>query len=158
MASFLSTRLQNKNGTHRVPFLFWRSHPHIARLGEPNEGTCTDQTIHTPLRATATQTHAEFRFATFGLPSADRNSGWRLQHVLTKRCQPKNPRFSRVFFASCRFSHFFEIRILAKIKRCQSVVLGKGVEVNLYRAFLGEIFAIFHRRYLPFFIIFKKLC
>ena len=58
----------------RVPFLFWRSHPHIARLGEPNEGTCTDQTIHTPLRATATQTHAEFRFATFGLPAADRNS------------------------------------------------------------------------------------
>ena len=35
----------------------------------------------------------------------------------------------------------------------------KGVEVNLYLAFLGEIFAIFHRRYLPFFRYFQKnLC
>ena len=31
--------------------------------------------------------------------------------------------------------------------------------MNLYRAFLGEIFAIFHRRYLPFFRYFQKnLC
>ena len=28
--------------------------------------------------------------------------------------------------------------------------------MNLYLAFLGEIFAIFHRRYLSFFVIFKK--
>ena len=58
-------------------FCFGEAIPHIARLGEPNEGTCTDQTIHTPLRAITIQTHAEFRFATFGLPTADRNSGWR---------------------------------------------------------------------------------
>ena len=68
---------QNKNGTHRVPFLLWRSHPHIARLGEPNEGTCAIHAIQTDLRAITIQTHAEFRFATFGLPAADRNSGWR---------------------------------------------------------------------------------
>ena len=28
--------------------------------------------------------------------------------------------------------------------------------MNLYLTFLGEIFAIFHRRYLSFFVIFKK--
>ena len=54
------------------------------------------------------------------------------------------------FFAV--FLTFFEIRILTKIKRCQSAFLSKGVEVNLYLAFLGDILAIFHRRYLPFFI------
>ena len=42
------------------------------------------------------------------------NASWQ------KRCQAENPRFSRVFFVFCRFSHFFENRILRQIKRCQS--------------------------------------
>ena len=48
-----------------------------------------------------------------------------------KKCQPKNPRFSRVFFVLRSFPHFFEIRILVKIKRCQTAFSSKGVEVNL---------------------------
>ena len=48
---------------------------------------------------------------------------------------------------------FIEIRILVKIKRCQTAFLSKGAEVNLYHAFLGGIFAIFHRRYLSFFYL-----
>ena len=43
------------------------------------------------------------------------------------------------------FSSFFEIRILVQIKRCQTAFSVKGVEVNLYRAFLWEIFVIFYR-------------
>jgi hypothetical protein len=35
---------------------------------------------------------------------------------LEKRCKTENPRKSRVFFVFCRFSRFFEIRILVKIK------------------------------------------
>ena len=53
------------------------------------------------------------------------NASWQ------KRCQPKNPRFSRVFFVFRRFPHFFEIRILVQIKRWQSAFSGKGAEVNL---------------------------
>ena len=59
-----------------------------------------------------------------------------------------------IFFR--RFPHFFEIRIFVQIKRCQSAFLGKGAEMNLSHAFLGEIFAVFHRKYLPFFSYLQK--
>ena len=83
-------------------------------------------------------------------PIVTSNASWQ------KRCQEENPRFSRVFFVLRRFSRFFEIWILEKIKRCQSEFSSKGVEVNLYRAFLGEIFAFFHRKHLPIFRYFQK--
>ena len=68
-------------------------------------------------------------------------------------------RFSPFSALCVQSAAFLEIRILVQIKRCQTVVLGKEVEVNLYLAFLGEIFAIFHREYLPFFRCFQKnLC
>ena len=52
-----------------------------------------------------------------------------------------------------------ENRILRQIKRCQSAFSGKGVDVNLYLAYLGEIFEIFYRKYLPFFRYWhKNLC
>ena len=43
----------------------------------------------------------------------------------------------------------------------QSAFLSKGTEVNLYLAFLWEIFAIFHRKHLPIFcqkIFVKRIC
>ena len=40
-------------GTHpRVPFLFWRSHSHITRLGELNERMYVDRIIQTDSHAT----------------------------------------------------------------------------------------------------------
>ena len=81
-----------------------------------------------------------------------------------KRCQSKNPRFSRVFFVFRRFlalcaqrAAFLEIRILVQIKRCQSTFWGEGPEMNLSHAFLGEIFVIFHRKYLPLFSLLEKI-
>ena len=42
-------------------------------------------------------------------------------------------------------------------KKMQTAFGGKGAELNLYLAFLGEIFEIFHRKYLPFFHYFQKI-
>jgi hypothetical protein len=60
--------------------------------------------------------------------------------------QKENPRFSRVFFILRRFSAlyaqsaaFLEIRILVKIKRCQSAFSSKGAEANLSLAFFTGI-------------------
>ena len=78
-------------------------------------------------------------------------SGWRLQHELTKKMPTEKPEIISGFLRFSPFFSLFEIRILVKIKRCLSAFSSTGVEVNLYLAFLGEIFAIFHRRYLPFF-------
>ena len=42
-------------------------------------------------------------------------------------------------------------------KKMPTAFSSKGVEVNLYLAFLWEIFAIFHRKHLPIFRYFQKI-
>ena len=60
-----------------------------------------------------------------------RNLCGRIQRMLTSSCITIEKKIDNKSFSNLRFSHYFEIRILAKIKRCQSAFSSKGVEENL---------------------------
>ena len=68
-----------------------------------------------------------------------------------KRCTPKNPRFSRVFFFFRRFSRFFKNQKTMRIKRCKTHFGDVGGDLNLrlpfFRAFQCVFCGITHRIY-----------
>ena len=135
MASFLSTRLKSKRDTVWCPFCFWRRHPLEPAPQAKRSGIrfafAARRSASSLVRRRACESSHEVR-----------NSGIRLQCILTKKMPTGKPEIFSGFFVLRRFSAlcaqsaaFLEIRILAKIKRCQSTFLAKRAEENLFCIF-----------------------